>query len=135
MKVLSSILLVTFMSLSMFGFLGMLGFGANHNMEACIASLAQNGACPPPEHTLASALFHTDAFKVFSTTMPSSMSLLAALVLLVLSYFILRTPLWLRTRIITAVCNDVIEFLKIKCTSLFRLRALLARFELSPSSL
>lgn len=72
MKSISLVILFGFLALSLFGFLGMLESpDMAHAPNACLASLAQNGACPPPEHTVASALFHTSAFKVFSTTVLS----------------------------------------------------------------
>lgn len=80
MKSTAAIILLGFISLSLFGFMGMLEPASAHATTNCLASLAQNGACPPPEHTVASALFHTNAMKIFSTTL-----LVEAMLLLVLS--------------------------------------------------
>ncbi len=81
MKLLSRAILIIFISLSVFGVLGMMG-DTMHEGNTCLASLAQNGACPPPDHTVASALFHTSALKVFSTTLLSLALTLLSLALL-----------------------------------------------------
>lgn len=83
MKTLSLVILLGFIALSLFGFLGMLESSEMaHAPNTCLASLAQNGACPPPGHTVASALFHTNAFKVFSTALLSLAVVLLSLALL-----------------------------------------------------
>lgn len=133
MKIISLIILTGFMSLSLFGFLGMLeSSNIAHASNTCLASLAQNGACPPPGHTFASALFHTSAFKVFSTTL---LSLAVALFYLALLFAGFIKPLLKSISLGTPTLARKIEEAVSQYLALQRLRLALARLEHSPTSL
>lgn len=131
MRFLSPVILVGFISLSVFGVLGMLDTGMQEG-NTCLASLAQNGACPPPEHTFASASFHAGALKVFSTALLSIVISLASLAILSAGFFsapfqqILGGADTLGRR----VSETVSEFLAVQ-----KIRLALVRFEHSPTSL
>jgi len=131
MKLVTSLILIAFVSLSLLGFVAMLGPEMHHTASACLGSLAQNGACPPLEHTLASAIFHTNALKVFSTTLLSSAFILASL-LLFFGFLTSRAQQGLFLHVF-ALCAISREFVRIRCASFFRLREALSRLELSPS--
>ncbi|PIQ68042.1 MAG: hypothetical protein COV91_06195 [Candidatus Taylorbacteria bacterium CG11_big_fil_rev_8_21_14_0_20_46_11] len=134
MRFITLLLLVAFMSLSLLGFTAMVSSSMDHATAPCLGSLAQNGACPPQEHTLASALFHTNALKVFSTTLPFAIAVLAVLSLSFFGFSILDRQGGLGSYTLE-LCARVRERIRVRTTSLFRLHKLLARFELSPSSL
>lgn len=130
MKYLSGIILTAFTALALFGFAGMLSsYDMEHAANTCLASLAQNGACPPEENTVASAIFHTGAFKVFST-----MTLSLGVLLLALAFLSASATFWAR-----AIQDDGmtlaerISFVISRYLGIARLRTALARFELSPS--
>lgn len=126
------LILIGFLSLSLFGFLGMLASSEMaHAPATCLASLAQNGACPPEGNTVASALFHTSAFKVFSTTLLSLTFALLSLALLFAGFVrgILREAL-LGTH---AFIRNIDELLS-RYLALRKLKLALARFEHSPTS-
>lgn len=126
------LILVGFLSLSIFGFLGMLTSSEmSHAPITCLASLAQNGACPPEGNTLASALFHTNAFKVFSTTLLSLTFALMSLALLFAGFVqrLLQKAL-LGTRALTRNIDEPIS----RYLALQKLRLALVRLEHSPTS-
>ncbi len=132
MKSVSLIILTGFIALSLFGFVGMLqSSDMAHASNTCLASLAQNGACPPQENTVASALFHTNAFKVFSTTLLSLIVMLVSLAFLFAGFAerILRKIL-LGIRTLTQRIDDAIS----RYLALQKLTLALARFEHSPTS-
>lgn len=133
MKTVSLIILTGFLSLSLFGFLGMLESSEMaHAPNTCLASLAQNGACPPPGHTVASALFHTSAFKVFSTTL---LSLAAALLSLALLFSGFIKPLLKSISLSTHTSARRIEEVISRYLALQKLRLALVRLEHSPTHL
>jgi hypothetical protein len=134
MKFLVYLLLIGFISLSVFGFVGMLQSYDDmaHAPSTCLASLAQNGACPPPENTIASALFHTNAFKVFSTTLLSAVFALAALAFLYgVSVVSLQAMLSKNEWTLFGKVEQIIS----RYLALKKLRLALVRFEHSPTSL
>src|SRR3989344_2404736 len=93
MKCISLCVLTVFLTLSLLVFTAML----SEDMQgSCIASLAQNGACPP-DSSFELALFHTNALKVFSTTL-ISVVLLAGFLLLFLFYIGSTQTIFFRTR-------------------------------------
>ena len=88
MRFISLVILIVFISLSVFGFFGVLDtLNMEHAPNTCLASLAQNGACPPPAHTLASVFFHTNALKVFGTAFLSLALGLFSIALLFAGFF------------------------------------------------
>ena len=130
MRCLSVIILVGFVSLSVFGVFGMLENGMQEG-TTCLASLAQNGACPPPEHTFASAVFHANALKVFSTALLSVVLSLASLTLLCtgfLSLFFQKT-----LRVGDTLARRVYEIVS-EFSAVQKVRPALARLEHSPTS-
>ena len=133
MKQISFIILFGFISLSLFGFVGMLESSEmTHAPNTCLASLAQNGTCPPPENTVASALFHANAYKVFSTTLLSVAAVLMAFVFLYAGFaFSLRAIIQKGSRTLIQRIDDAIS----RYLALQKLRLALARFEHSPTSL
>ena len=131
MKTISLIILSGFLALSLFGFLGMLELtDMAHAPNTCLASLAQRGACPPPEHTVESALFHTSAFKVFSTTMLSGAVLLLACALFTGLVTPLSAVALLGLRTVAETLREVV----LRYQALRRFRFALARLEHSPTS-
>jgi len=60
----SMILILSFISLAVFGFFGMGEMNNNH--VSCIAAEIQNGKCPVTNTLFSFAGYHLDAFKVFS---------------------------------------------------------------------
>ena len=132
MKFLVHIVFIGFVSLSLFGFLGMLTSSEMaHAPTTCLASLAQNGVCPPEGNTLASALFHTSAFKVFSTTLLSTMAMLMALAFICVGF-----ALSLRVKalaggnaLVRRIDGAIARYLALR-----KLRLALVRFEHSPTS-
>jgi hypothetical protein len=127
MKSLTVLILIGFVSLAVFGFAGMLE--SAHASEYCIASLAQNGACPPQEHTVASALFHTNALKVFSTTLVTGLALAALMFFArIAASFILQLPHRVRTTA-EKIGESIAGY-----RALRKLRFALARLEHSPTS-
>ena len=130
MKVFSLIILTVFISLSVFGAFGMMGDTA-HEDTTCLASRAQNGVCPPPDHTLASAFFHTNALKVFSTTL---ISLALALFSFSLLFAGLAKNLLQKVRHISLTfCCKLNQALS-DYFALQKIRFVLARLEHSPTS-
>src|SRR3989338_2202338 len=122
MKFLACVLLIGFFSLSIFGFVGML--------ESSDMSHAQNGACPPPENTVASALFHTDAFKVFSTFLLSSAAVLLSFALLCVGF---AMSLVLFQDGLQTLAGRI-EHIILRYLALRKLRPALVRLEHSPTS-
>src|SRR3989344_3984894 len=132
MKVFAPIVLIGFISMSLFGFIGMLDAAEmTHTPSRCIASLAQNGACPPPKDTLDSAIFHTNAMKAFTTTVLSAVFALVALVAL---FCISLTLLWPRIRAGRTTLCETVRSLTAHAGALFSLRLALVRFEHSPTA-
>lgn len=132
MKVVSTLILVGFVSLALFGFVGMLASSEMmDNSVACIASLAQNGICPPPAHSFASALFHTNAFKVFSTTLVSLAVVFLSLALLFSGFIKAILQKALLGALIFALQFDGILS---RYLAMRRLRLALVRLEHSPTS-
>lgn len=133
MKTLSTVILIGFVSLSLFGFIGMLDAAEmSHAPSQCIASLAQNGACPPPKDTVDSAIFHTNAMKAFTTTVLSSVFALAALTCL---FYISLSLLFPRIRDGVSTLTEIVRSLSAHICALTSLRLALVRFEHSPTSL
>ena len=131
MKLLSTIILCGFISLSVFGFIGMLqSSDTAHAQNTCLASLAQNGACPPQEKTIASAIFHTNAFKVFSTTI----AIASAILSLVFIFAGLITPLLQDSRLAAQTRFGRIQDRISRYLALYKLKSSLVRFEHSPTS-
>jgi len=131
MKFLACVLLIGFFSLSIFGFVGMLeSSDMSHAQNTCLASLAQNGACPPPENTVASALFHTDAFKVFSTFLLSSAAVLLSFALLCVGF---AMSLVLFQDGLQTLAGRI-EHIILRYLALRKLRPALVRLEHSPTS-
>ena len=121
MRLLSLVILIGFISLSVFGVLGMLNSGMQEG-NPCLASLAQNGACPPPEHTFASASFHANALKVFSTAF---LSLAISLAILFTGFF---TLLLQETRSVVNTFTRNIREAVSEFLALQKLQPALARF-------
>lgn len=69
MKISLTILLViSFVSIAVFGFFGMNStMGPGHKSD-CIAAVAQDADCPQETNSLDFAIFHVDAFRSFSLT-------------------------------------------------------------------
>lgn len=130
MKSLTFLVLTVFIFLSLFGFAGMLSASDMQVPGTCLASLAQNGACPPSGE-FGLALFHTGAFKVFSTTLVSVVSL-AGLVLLCVYFLVSSSALFMCIRAVRTL-SETVRLVISRYTALARLRSTLARFELSPS--
>ncbi|MBI2588056.1 hypothetical protein HYW30_02030 [Candidatus Azambacteria bacterium] len=78
------VLLIGFLAIAGFGFLGMNEDGAAHGK--CLASVAEGMECPENAGTLASAFFHLDALKHFVLSI-----LVAALTLLGVALFLRRS--------------------------------------------
>ena len=132
MKSISGIILLGFISLSLFGFLGMLGSSnMAHGPKTCIASLAQNGDCPP-EQGMALALFHINALKVFSTIVLSGLAFFFVFAFLSLT-FVSALRLVPRTKRAVLTISDIIRSLFSEFLALLRLRYALALHELSPT--
>lgn len=131
MKPLSSLLLISFLSLALFGFLGMSDtYSMAHAPNQCLASLAQNGACPPEENTVASAVFHTNALKVFTTTLLTvSLVLLAAAVL----FLAFVKPAFAVLERGAETATERLQYLVSHYLGIRRLRLALVRLETSPT--
>lgn len=126
------LILVGFLSLSLFGFLGMIASSEmTHAPTTCLASLAQNGACPPEGNTVASALFHTNAFKVFSTTL---LSVTLALISLAFLFAGFAGRLLQKLQLGACAFTRNIDELLSQYLALRKLKLALARFEHSPTS-
>lgn len=132
MKMLSLVILTGFLSLSLFGFLGMIASSEMaHAPTTCLASLAQNGACPPEGNTLASAFFHASAFKVFSTTLLSVTIALLSLAFLFAGFVQkLLQQMQVGARAFTRYIDELLS----QYLALRKLKLALARFEHSPTS-
>src|SRR3989338_7862409 len=133
MKTLSLVILAGFIALSLFGFLGMLeSSDMSHTPNKCLASLAQNGACPPSENTVASALFHTNAYKVFSTPLLSAMAVLMAFAFICAGFgFSLHAMIHGGgNALIRRIDGTISRYLALQ-----KLKLALVRFEHSPTSL
>ena len=79
MKLLAAFLVLGFASVAIFGFLAM-SHESGQGTGFCLAEIAQKTACP--EHGLAAAVFHLNFFKSFSSTLPASLFLFAAVLFL-----------------------------------------------------
>lgn len=133
MKSISMFILVGFVALSVFGFAGMLSSAEMaHPDNTCLASLAQNGACPPPQFSFASALFHTNAFKVFSTSLISGLIAFIS-VALIASGFVAALVASLERGIATVA--ERLNQLVSRYSGLHELKLALVRFERSPSDI
>lgn len=101
---LTAFLMTGFLSLAVFGALGM-GDHGSHAAHGCVAAVAQSADCPPAANGLDSAAFHLDALKDFSTAVfgadAAILAFLAALfaMLLIDTVFLrnLRLPILVST--------------------------------------
>ncbi len=83
MKVLSSFLAISFISIAVFGFVGMGHFGSH---DSCLAAAANLGCLDSSDNSLAVANFHIETFKKFST---ATLNLYISVLLLSLLFFII----------------------------------------------
>lgn len=84
-------LILSFVSLAVFGFLGM-SYAMSHGHAACVASAAQNLDCPAETDRIGFVSFHLDALKSFSKAVfgENLLFLIAALFLAIVFSAILK---------------------------------------------
>ncbi len=88
-RLVTSIVLLSFIALSVFGFIGM-DYAMDHATGGCVAAMATGTACPGKTDPMGFAGFHLTAFKTF-TTASTSLPMITGLLLLV-AFLFLNAP-------------------------------------------
>jgi len=133
MKFLAALLLITFVSLAVFGFVS-IGHADHGNapIADCLASKVAGKICPENETPLSGALFHLKAFSYFSTALFGQIGGVLALMLFA---FLLVGKGFLSGLELSAVpvSRQSVDFREIYLRSIYGERRFLSRFENSPS--
>lgn len=125
MKCLASIIVIAFMGMSLFGFLGML---SSDHSPSCITSRAQSALCPEDGDLLSLIAFHANGYKAFSSIPFIALSILGLACLIILGFASSLQNLMRNLNYAISLTVVVAHFL-----ALAGLRRWFARFQLSPS--
>lgn len=91
------LLILSFAGVSVFGFLGMGFHEIGHDMSSCIAALQKGTGCPMSLGPLGFAVFHLNAFKIFSSAnIDASVLLSSVLLALMLFAAVVLKPSYFR---------------------------------------
>ena len=101
------LLILSFVSISVFGFLGMGFHEIGHEMSGCIAALQKGTGCPVSSSPLGFAVFHLNAFKIFSSANMDTLVLLSSMFLaLMLFVTVVLKPLNFRLLTVQTLTVD-----------------------------